>query len=226
VTSPAARIRVWDLPTRIFHWALAVLVVFSFTTGTIGGGWMAWHLKSGYAILVLLAFRIAWGVFGSETARFGHFLRGPRAVAAYARRALGGAHAPIVGHNPLGGWMVVAMLAAIAFQASTGLFSDDEIATQGPLAVKVSNAMVSRMSGLHDVGRWVVAGLAALHVAAIATYRWAWDVRLAAPMVTGWMDAPEGASREPRARSAILAAILLAAAAAAVYVLVAIFPTR
>lgn len=221
----APRIRAWDLPTRIFHWALALLATFSFTTGTIGGDWMPWHLRSGYAILALLLFRLAWGVTGSDTARFGRFLRGPRAVAQYARLTLAGRHPAGVGHNPLGGWMVVALLAALAFQAATGLFSDDEIATQGPLAVKVSNAMVSRMSGLHEVGRWIVAGLAVLHVVAIAIYRWAWGVRLAGAMVTGWMEAPGGAS-QPRIRSTALAAILLAVAAAAVYALVEIYPMR
>ncbi|HET9469805.1 MAG TPA: cytochrome b/b6 domain-containing protein, partial [Usitatibacter sp.] len=215
----------WDLPTRIFHWALTVLVGCSFTTGTIGGDWMPWHLRSGYAILTLVAFRLAWGVFGSDTARFAGFLRGPRRVAEYARLTLAGRHPAGVGHNPLGGWMVVAMLAALAFQAATGLFSDDEIATQGPLAVKVSNALVSRMSHLHDVGRWIVAGLVVLHVAAIATYRWAWGVRLAGAMVTGWTQAPHGMP-QPRLRSPTLAAILVAAAAAAVYALVEIYPMR
>jgi cytochrome b len=225
VTSVPPRIRAWDLPTRIFHWALVGLVLFSFTTGMIGGDWMPWHLRSGYTILTLVVFRIAWGVAGSETARFGHFLRGPRAVAEYARLTLAGRHPAGVGHNPLGGWVVVAMLAALAFQAATGLFSDDEIATRGPLAVKVSNAMVSRMSALHDVGRWIVVALAALHVAAIGIYRWAWGVRLAGGMVTGWMEAPGGTS-QPRLRSPALAAILLAAAAAAVYALVEIYPMR
>ena len=100
MTALQCRIRAWDLPTRIFHWGLAALVVFSFTTGTIGGDWMPWHLKSGYAILALLLFRIAWGVFGSETARFSDFVRGPRAVAAYVRATLAGRHPAGVGHNP------------------------------------------------------------------------------------------------------------------------------
>src|SRR5258706_1357393 len=133
-------IRVWDLPTRIFHWVLAALVVFSFTTGKVGGSWMDWHLKSGYAILALILFRIAWGVFGSETARFSHFLRGPRAFIAHAGAILGKRHVPSVGHNPMGGWMIAFMIAILAAQAGFGLFADDEIATQGPLAAKVSNA--------------------------------------------------------------------------------------
>ncbi|HXS53143.1 MAG TPA: cytochrome b/b6 domain-containing protein [Usitatibacter sp.] len=225
MTAAAARIRVWDLPTRIFHGSLALLVVFSFTTGTIGGDWMAWHLKSGYAILALLGFRIAWGLVGSETARFTRFLRGPRAAAAYARAMLAGRHPFFAGHNPLGGWMVAAMLAVLAFQAGTGLFSDDEIATQGPLAVKVSSETVSRMSSLHSIGEWIVAALVVLHVVAIIVYRAAWDVRLAGSMVHGRRTAPAGTS-EPMRRPAWLALLVAAASAAAVYVLVEVVPMR
>ena len=225
MTASASHIRVWDLPTRMFHWALAALVVFSFTTGKIGGDWMDWHLKSGYAILALLGFRIAWGLVGSDTARFARFLRGPRTAFAYARETLAGRHPFVAGHNPLGGWMVLAMLLALSFQATTGLFSDDQIATQGPLAVKVSDEMVSRMSALHAANEWVLVALVALHVIAIATYRWAWNAHLVGPMVHGRMAAPAQAS-QPAMRPAWLAALLLAASAAAVYVLVEILPMR
>jgi len=225
VSAAFARIRVWDLPTRIFHWALAALAVFSFTTGKIGGDWMAWHLKSGYAILVLVLFRLAWGFAGSRTARFAHFVRGPRSAMGYARGLLAGRPAREVGHNPLGGWMIVLMLAAIAFQAATGLFADDEIATQGPLAAKVSNAVVSRMSALHSANEWIIAALVALHVLAIVVYRLAWKTPLAAAMVHGWMDAPAGAE-EPARRPAWLALVVLALAALAVYALVEIYPMR
>jgi cytochrome b len=219
------RIRVWDLPTRIFHWALVVLVVFSFTTGTIGGDWMKWHLRSGYTILTLVLFRVLWGLFGSETARFAHFVRGGRAGMEYARAILAHMHPVVVGHNPLGGWMVVLMLVALAFQAGTGLFSDDEIATQGPLAVKVSDAVVSRMSLLHSINQWVLVVLAVLHVAAILVYRLKWDMPLVGAMVDGRMDAPPGTA-EPRRRPAWLALVLLAACAAAVYALVVVYPMR
>jgi len=219
------RIRVWDLPTRIFHWALVALVVFSFATGKIGGDWMKWHLRSGYTILTLVLFRVVWGFIGSETARFAHFVRGARAVAAYARAMLARTHPAVVGHNPAGGWMVVLMLGSLAFQAATGLFSDDEIATQGPLAAKASEALVSRMSSLHAVNQWVLVALAALHVAAIAVYRLKWDVRLVAPMIDGRMEAAPGVA-EPRHRPAWLAAAALALCAAAVYALVVVYPMR
>ncbi|HSN21582.1 MAG TPA: cytochrome b/b6 domain-containing protein [Usitatibacter sp.] len=225
MTSAARRIRVWDLPTRIFHWTLAALVVFSFTTGKAGGDWMAWHLRSGYAILALVLFRIAWGFAGSETSRFARFLRGPRAALAYVRDTLAGRHPFVAGHNPAGGWMVLAMLLALAFQASTGLFSDDEIATQGPLAAKVSNETVSRMSALHSANEWAVVALVVLHVAAIVVYRFAWGTRLVGPMLHGRMEAPPGTG-EPAMRPAWIAALLFAVCAAAVYALVAIYPVR
>ena len=225
MTTAVPRIRVWDLPTRLFHWSLALLVVFSFVTGRLGGNWMAWHLKSGYAILALVLFRIAWGFAGSDSARFASFLRGPRVALDYARELRAGRHPFTPGHNPLGGWMVAAMLLAVALQAATGLFSDDEIATQGPLAVKVSDATVSRMSAIHSGWEWAIVALVAVHVAAIATYRWRWNRRLVGPMLHGWMEGSAGIAG-PRLRPAWLALALLAVAAAAVYVLVAIVPVR
>jgi cytochrome b len=218
----AAAIRAWDLPTRIFHWTFATLVVFSFATGTVGNDWMDWHLRSGYAVLALLSFRVAWGFMGSQTARFASFLRGPRAVLAYARTTLRGEHPLVTGHNPLGGWMVVAMLATVALQAATGLFADDEIATRGPLAERVSDALVSRMSSIHSTVQWAVAGLVALHVAAIATYRLAWNVRLAPAM---WHGRVQGAGVPPFERSPWLAAVVLALCGAAVYFLVVVYPS-
>jgi cytochrome b len=209
-----AETRAWDLPTRIFHWSLAILVVFSYVTGTAGGPWMAWHMKSGYAILALLVFRLAWGVAGSREARFASFVRGPRAVWAHGRGVLAGSRAYPAGHNPLGGWMIVAMLAILLLQAGTGLFANDESSHEGPLAAQVSNAIVDRMSVIHSVNQWLVAGAVALHVAAIAFYQWRLKIDLIRPMVTGPVDA----------RASALALVLLALAAAAVYALVVVYP--
>ncbi|HZZ93871.1 MAG TPA: cytochrome b/b6 domain-containing protein [Usitatibacter sp.] len=220
-----ARIRVWDLPTRIFHWTLALLALFSFTTGKVGGGWMAWHLGSGYAILALLLFRLAWGVVGSTTARFTHFLRGPRAAVAYGRTLLATRRSSHFGHNPLGGLMVLSMLAGFLLQAVTGLFSDDEISTQGPLAAKVSDALVSRMSALHSYNEWVLAALVGFHVMAIAIYAGAFRASLVGPMVVGWRAIDAGdAVPSYRAAPAWRAAIVLAFAAGFVYWLVVVFP--
>ena len=225
MSSTPGRIRVWDLPTRIFHWGLTALVIFSFTTGKIGGTWMDWHLKSGYAILALLVFRLAWGLFGSHTARFAHFIRGPRTALEYARATLGGRPPVTVGHNPMGGWMVVFMLAVLLVQATSGLFADDEIATQGPLAAKVSNALVARMSALHYYNGWVIVAAVSLHVVAVAAYQWGLKVDLLGPMVHGWKSIPaQIRPPEPARSSAALAAAFLAIAATLVYTLVVIYP--
>lgn len=215
------RIAVWDAPVRLFHWALAGLVVFSFVTGKLGGSWMPWHLKSGYGILALLFFRIAWGVAGSDTARFSGFVRGAHAALDYARALWKRRPPAVVGHNPLGGWMVVLMLAVLLLQAATGLFADDDIATQGPLAVKVSNATVERMTAIHKWNAWVVVGVVTLHVLAIAIYQWGLKVNLVGPMVHGGA-LPDG--HPARRGSNALAAALFVIACAAVYYLAVIYP--
>jgi cytochrome b len=225
VSSGADRIRVWDLPTRLFHWALAALVVFSFTTGKVGGGWMQWHVKSGCTILALLLFRLAWGFAGNHGARFARFVRGPRAVLAYARASLKGRHPFSVGHNPMGGWMVMFMLAVLLLQAATGLFADDDIATQGPLAAKVSDALVSRLTTIHKYNEWVIAAAVTLHVIAVATYQWGFKIDLLGPMVHGWKHVPADLRPAgPRRASGLLALALAGVAGALVYWLVVIFP--
>lgn len=225
VIDAGRRIRVWDVPTRMFHGALAALVVFSFVTGKVGGGWMQWHLKSGYAILALLLFRLAWGVVGSDASRFARFVAGPRAALHYARETVAGRHPFTPGHNPLGGWMVVFMIAILLVQAATGLFADDEIATQGPLAAKVSNALVGRLTTIHKYNEWLVAAAVGLHVIAVSTYQWGLKVDVIGPMMHGWKRAPgEAAPVEPPRASSALALALLAVAAAAVYALVLVYP--
>jgi len=225
VSAVPGRFRAWDLPTRLFHWTLVVLVVFSFTTGKIGGSWLEWHMKSGFAILALLLFRLAWGVVGTTTSRFASFVRGPRAAITYARETMAGRHPFSAGHNPLGGWMVVFMLAILLAQAVTGLFVDNEIDTQAPLTVKVSNAVVSKMSAYHHYNQWIIAGMVILHLAAVATYQWRFKVDLIGPMAHGWREVPaELRPPEHRTMPAALAAVIIAVAAAFVYWLVIVFP--
>ena len=218
-------VRIWDLPVRLFHWVLATLVVFSYATGKIGGAWLEWHMKSGYAILALLAFRVAWGFVGSDTARFARFLRGPVAAFLYLRDVARGVVRPVVGHNPAGGWMVLVLLAALLVQAISGLFVDDEIATQGPLVVKASATLVGRMTWLHDLNQWVLVGLVALHVAAIAWYQWRLGLGLTRLMVTGTLRGNLAPGLEvPRMRPVGWAVVCLAIAAGLVYFVVVIYP--
>ena len=223
VAPGTVRVPVWDAPVRLFHWALAVLVVFSFVTGKIGGSWLEWHMRSGYSILALLLFRLGWGVVGGQTARFAAFVRGPRAGLDYLKAILARRHPQVLGHNPLGGWMVLFMLALLLVQAATGLFVDDEIATQGPLAGKVSSALVARLTTVHRYNEWVILGAVVLHLVAIATYQWGLRVNLVGPMVHGKMTVPAPVE-PPRVAPPWLAAVLFAIACAAVYWLVAIYP--
>jgi cytochrome b len=185
---PAARTRVWDLPTRLFHWTLAALVLCSVVTIKLGGNWMEWHFRSGYAILALLLFRVLWGFAGSRYARFASFVRGPRAIADYLR----GKSGHVAGHNPLGALSVLALLAVLLTQASTGLFSNDGSYTEGPLAKLISGSLSNLLTSIHKAGEFAIYGLVGLHVAAIVYYALARREQLLPAMVTGdrTVDAP------------------------------------
>ena len=213
----ASSVRVWDLPTRIFHWLLVVCVIGSITTAKIGGNAMEWHFRSGYVIFTLLAFRLLWGVVGGHWSRFASFVRWPGTTLRYLR----GDHRPgdwfDIGHNPLGAWSVLAMLAFLVAQVGTGLFADDEIASTGPLAKYVSTALSLRLTGYHKtIGQWVLIALFVLHVVAIVVY-YRRGRNLVRPMISGDKLLPAGAPAAvdtPRTR--MLAAALVAACGAAV----------
>lgn len=219
MNEPMHEIRVWDLPTRLFHWTLLVLIVLQFGSGQFHWLSMQWHFRFGYAILALVLFRILWGVFGSQTSRFADFVRGPRAVLRYLRDSIAGSALPMPGHNPLGGWSVLAMLASIAVQALSGLFTSDDISEEGPLVARVSGATVKWMSRIHHLNRYVLVLLIVLHIGAIVTYRVLRRQDLVRPMLVG--RGRFAAARELRFVSVGLALLLLAASAAAVWALVA-----
>ncbi len=176
---------VWDVAVRLFHWTLVALVVAAVVTAQLGGNAMVWHMRSGFAVLVLVLFRILWGFAGSQHARFASFVRGPGEVIAYARAFAGGAHPTFAGHNPLGGWSVVALLVVLLAQATTGLFSNDDIATDGPLVKLVSKALSDTITGLHHRNAWLIGGLVALHLGAVFYHQLVLRDNLIHPMVTG-----------------------------------------
>jgi len=212
--STLRRVRVWDLPTRLFHWALVVLVVFSFVTAKIGGNALTYHMWSGYTILTLILFRIVWGFVGGRESRFTAFVRGPAAVFRYASRLLGKSSTGYLGHNPLGGWSVVAMLAALAVQASTGLFVNDEIATEGPLAQYVSLATSLFLTRVHRLNQWVLVALVSIHVLAVLFYLFGKRDNLIGPMIHGhkaWEA--DGIQSVPNRIATALAIVLVMAAA-------------
>lgn len=172
---------VWDFPTRAFHWLLAALIGFSWWTAEQDE--LDWHLWSGYAVLSLVLFRLLWGLFGSSTARFANFVRGPGAVLGYLRD--GGGWKPI-GHTPLGALSVIALLGLTLLQVATGLVnSDDDGLVEGSLAPLVSGDLSDIAHDLHELLFNVLLAFIALHVAAILFYRLVHGKRLVGPMISG-----------------------------------------
>jgi cytochrome b len=208
------RVRVWDLPVRLFHWVLVALLLFQVVSGKVGGRLIEWHLYCGYAVFVLVVFRVLWGFAGSSSARFASFLARPAAALRFGVRLLSRRAETYAGHNPLGGWMVVALLVSLALQVGTGLLSNDGIATDGPLAAFVSIEVSDRLTELHRWNFWVVVVLAAVHTAA-ALYHWlVLEEDLIAGMVTG--ERQLAASQAPAVfagpwRAALVLGVALAA---------------
>jgi cytochrome b len=197
MTSPPSRVelpvRVWDLPTRAFHWLLAAAVIGLIITAKTGGSAMVWHFRLGYLVLGLLAFRLAWGFVGGHWSRFASFTYAPATVWRYLRgRSRVDEHVD-VGHSPLGALSVLAMLFFLLAQVGTGLVADDEIANIGPLNRFVSGATAGSATHWHkDYGQWILITLVVLHVAAIITYRVRQGRDLVGPMINGDKVLPPG----------------------------------
>lgn len=208
-TGPALRrIRLWDLPTRIFHWSLVAAVCVAVITGKLGGTWMEVHGKAGLTIVGLVTFRIVWGFVGSTHARFLSFAPTPSKVVAYLKGRWQG-----VGHNPLGAFSVLALLGLLAVQATTGLFTNDDIAFTGPLNVLVDETLAAKLTGLHRQLANGLLILLALHIVAIFFYVRFKKDNLVKPMVTGWKDVPEGQSASKGGPVALVLALVIALAA-------------
>ncbi len=214
----AQPIRIWDLPTRIFHWLLVALVVTQIVTANIGGNAMVWHMRSGYGVLALLLFRLVWGLVGGHWSRFRSFLYAPASVWRYLR----GRFAEPAGHSPLGALSVFALLLALGLQAASGLFSDDEIAFSGPLTALVSSQRVDQATWFHtEVGKFLLIALVLLHVLAVAYYTLVRRKVLLRPMIDGdKLLAPGTPGSRDDARSRLLALALFGACAATVAYLV------
>lgn len=184
MNSTTRPLRVWDLPTRIFHWLLAFCVISLVITGMRGGSAMEWHLKLGYSVLTLLIFRVVWGFIGGHWSRFKQFFYSPVTILRYLRGQSKPEHD--VGHNPLGSLSVWGLLFILGAQIATGLMSDDEIATQGPLVKFVSGAWSSLATSYHKHwGKWIIMMLVCLHIAAILFYLFKKKENLIRPMLHG-----------------------------------------
>ena len=209
------RVRIWDRPTRTFHWVLVVLVVVCYVSGD--NGRFDVHVPAGQALLVLVLARVLWGFVGSEPSRFRAFVRPLREVVSYLPTLAKRAPGRHPGHNPLGGLSVVAMLLVLLLQAGLGVFAVDvDGLHEGPLSFAVSYDAARTAADLHEDLVDVLLVLVGLHLAAILFYRLYKREKLVKPMVTGWASFPAGDRPAPRLVSDWRALLVLAAAAALV----------
>lgn len=212
------KIRVWDLPTRLFHWALVAAVIGLAITGTLGGNAMVWHFRFGYSVLTLLLFRIVWGWVGGRWSRFGAFIYSPASVINYLKGKGKPEHG--IGHSPIGAGSVFAMFGFLLAQVGTGLLSDDEIAFSGPLTRFVSNATVGLATDYHkNIGKWILLALVLLHIVAIVFYLWR-KHNLVGAMLHGDKElvAAAPASRDDMASRLLALGVLLLCAAGVYWV--------
>ncbi|MCA0425540.1 MAG: cytochrome b/b6 domain-containing protein [Proteobacteria bacterium] len=182
------KVPAWDLPTRLFHWTLVVLIIMAPITNKLGV--FFWHKLNGYLILTLILYRLLWGIVGGTTARFSNFVR-PFAAFGYGFDLLRGKARHFLGHNPLGGMMVLLLLFVVGAQAVLGLMTLDDIppTVEGPFASKVAESTAELASSWHRRGFGIILACVALHVAAIVFYRVMKKENLVRPMITGLKDA-------------------------------------
>lgn len=209
-------VRIWDFPTRAFHWLTVALVAGAWLTERLN--WIALHVRLGETLLALVLFRLMWGFAGSETARFRSFVARPSAAWRHLRNVLRREPDTQVGHNAAGAWMVLALLALLLIETLTGVYVNNEIDDEGWLSVIVPAPVANAISALHEYGADVLAAAVALHVCAIAVYALAKGHNLVGPMLTGRKRLP-ATIRAPRRAPLWLAALLLAIAAAIVVAL-------
>jgi cytochrome b len=180
------KIRIWDLPTRLFHWLLVMAVIGSFVSVKLGGNAMIWHGRFGYIVLALILFRITWGFVGTHHARFAQFIKSPKVILAYLKNP-----AETPGHSPVGAISVLVLLGLFLAQALAGLFASDDIAFDGPLAKYVASTWVELLTSFHRLNEWVLLSLIGVHIAAIMYYKYAKRINLISAMITGdkeWVE--------------------------------------
>lgn len=210
---------VWDLPVQIFHWVLVLAVIGAFVTNWLGVAYFDYHLLCGYTVIVAVVFRVVWGFVGTRHARFADFVRGPREIWRYLRALLQRCEPVHAGHNPLGGVMVVALLAGLLLQAGLGLFSNDEIFNAGPFNALLSSDLSRLVSSLHRRLFYVIAAAIALHIGAVLLHQWGKKEDLVRPMITGRKRLQEEGQGVGISSSRLGLALLLAAVLTGVFLL-------
>jgi cytochrome b len=188
--SPPAllKIVIWDAPTRLFHWLAVALIAAAYGTWRLN--WMDWHAWIGDALLALVLFRLLWGFFGSETARFSSFLASPRAAARHLARLLRREPDRQIGHNPAGGWMVILLLALLLGETLTGLYINNDVADAGLFTELVPAPVANLITALHAALWQALLAAVALHLLAIGVYAAIKHQNLLLPMITGRKSLP------------------------------------
>ncbi len=209
--------RIWDLPTRLFHWVLVALIFFAWLSSEML--WMRLHVLCGLTIMALVLFRIVWGFVGSDTARFTFFLKSPMAALRHLRDLTRREPDIEIGHNAAGGWMVLGLLALLAVQIGTGLCANDDVSTEGPLAALAGKERSDALTHIHHLNFVLIEIAIAAHVLAIIAYRVLKGHNLVTPMITGKKRLP-GATPAPQMTHSILGLAIFALSAVVVYVFV------
>ncbi len=216
---------VWDVPVRLFHWSFATCFAVSWISGQVEN--LDVHYASGLVLLGLVVFRLLWGLVGSPTARFAHFLRGPGAAIAYLKQSLrhrGPSYS--FGHNAAGGLMVLALVVLVGLQVVSGMSSTDDVIFEGPLYGRLPEWLARPLEIVHEPLANILLALALLHILVILIYRFAKRENLVRAMVLGRARLPETVARAAESRGetkgaplgrAFLCAILAAAPPLAIH---------
>ena len=195
------KLKVWDLPTRVFHWGMVALLGALWWSAEVGE--MQWHQVFAYSLMVLILFRLVWGFIGSDTSRFSHFVKSPQDVLHYVKQP----NRTSVGHNPLGGYMVVTMIFVLLLQLTSGLFATDEVFTEGPLYSLVSSDVSSLLTWLHKMNFNLLLVLAGMHILAVIVHGIKGD-KLVGAMITGYKHVTQDIATELRFKSNLIALVL------------------
>ncbi|MCG9695965.1 cytochrome b/b6 domain-containing protein [Shewanella sp. Isolate11] len=196
------KIKVWDLPTRLFHWSMVCLLGLLWWSAEEGE--MLWHQIFAYSLIVLILFRLVWGVIGSDTARFTHFIKSPKEVLQYLKQR----KKSTIGHNPLGGYMVITLIVVMLFQFISGLFATDDVFTEGPLYSYVSDSVSSTLTSLHKLNFDLIIALATMHILAVIIHGIKGD-KLVGAMITGHKYVADDIQQQLNFRSNLLAFVLI-----------------
>jgi cytochrome b len=202
-------VRIWDAPTRLFHWGIIVMVAAAWLTQELG--WMTIHMINGYAVFAALLFRFAWGFVGSETARFRKFLKSPARALAHLAHFRRREPDTEIGHNAAGGWMVLVILVLLAVQVGTGLCATDDVMFQGPFSDAVGQSWSDWLTHIHSLNFTVIEIAILLHVVAVGAYAVGKRHDLVRPMISGWKRMPAWVN-PPRMAGLFRAAVVAAMA--------------